>query len=115
MNSNDIEVYSKHYSEESFWDKIIALAKKGGKSLIKKALVLFYSATDEDTPIWVKTVIYATLGYLILPLDGIPDVMPFVGFSDDLAAIVSAMKLIHNHIKPEHKQLADYRIKEWLG
>ncbi len=115
MNESDIQVYSKHYSENGFWSKISEIAKKSGKSIIKKALVLFYSATDDDTPIWVKTVIYATLGYLILPLDGIPDIMPFLGFSDDLAAIISAMKLIHNHIKPEHKLLADQKIAEWIN
>ncbi len=113
--SNDISEYSQHYSEISFWDKLKNITGKAGKSLIKKVLVLFYSATDKDTPMWAKGVIYAALGYFILPLDGIPDIMPIFGFSDDLAAIISAMGMIHTHIKPSHKKAANEVINSWFN
>ena len=114
-SENKIMNYSEYYSETSFWDKIKKFSGKAGKSIIKKVLVLFYSAIDKDTPTWAKGVIYAALWYFILPLDGIPDIMPLFGFSDDLVAIVSAMTMIHAHIKPTHIEVADEKIKVWFN
>ncbi|HRP01662.1 MAG TPA: YkvA family protein [Candidatus Kapabacteria bacterium] len=94
--------HQKHYSDASFFKKINNVAKKIGKRLIHKALLLYYVAMDNDTPVWTKSLIFGVLGYFILPLDVIPDIAPFVGFSDDLAAIVSTISIIWNNIKPEH-------------
>lgn len=96
----------EYYSQESFRDKLMRYAKSIGKSLIEKVLILFYTATDSDTPASAKAVIYGALGYFILPLDAVPDIIPFVGFSDDLAAIVTALTMIAAHIKPQHKEKA---------
>lgn len=112
--TDNIVVYQKNYNEKSFWKKIKKYAKIAGVGLVKKALVLFYSSVDDDTPIWVKSVIYAALGYFIFPIDGIPDIVPFLGFSDDLTAIVSAMTMIHAHIKTIHIEKADKKINEWF-
>jgi uncharacterized membrane protein YkvA (DUF1232 family) len=78
-------------------------------------LVLFYVATDQDTPGWAKTVIYGALGYFILPLDAIPDLIPLTGFSDDLGAIVSAMSVIGAHLKAEHVEKANATTESLFG
>ena len=102
------------YSETGFWKKVLDFSSKAGKSLIKKVLLLFYVLKDDDTPPWAKTVIYGALGYFILPLDGIPDFIPYIGFSDDLTAIVTALTLVSSHIKKEHKQKADEKLNNWF-
>lgn len=79
--------YGKEYHEESFWRKIRKHAIAAGKSIIRMALVLHYCLQDSDTPPWAKAVILGALGYFILPLDGIPDFTPVVGFSDDFGAL----------------------------
>lgn len=66
---------------------------------------------DEDTPIWAKTTIMGALGYFISPLDAIPDITPFVGYSDDLGILVAA---VATHIKDEHVEKAKETLKKWF-
>ena len=42
-----------------------------------------------------------------MPIDAIPDFIPFTGFADDLAVLLLATALVVIHIKPEHKKMAE--------
>jgi len=107
--------YSKNYSEEGLWEKISQFAKSAGKEVIEKALILYFAASDPDTPKKAKAIIFSALGYFILPLDAIPDFTPVLGFSDDLGAIALALATVAAHIKPEHKEKAKRKVSEWFG
>ena len=87
FTSKDLVKYKDHYSEKAFWDKIRRIASKAGAKVVYYALVLFYTLTDPDTPLKYKTVIAGALGYLILPVDVLPDILPFAGLADDWAAL----------------------------
>lgn len=109
-----IDAYSKKYSESSFWNKIKNYARSAGKEVIEKALILYFCLKDPDTPSWAKSVIIGTLGYFILPMDAIPDLTPFIGFSDDLGALAAALGIVSFHIKKEHKEKAKEKMNEWF-
>jgi uncharacterized membrane protein YkvA (DUF1232 family) len=70
------------------------------------ALILFYCLKDRDTPAWARGVIVGALGYLILPTDLIPDMIPGAGYGDDWGAIVAALGTVAAYIKDEHKAKA---------
>lgn len=61
---------------------------------------------DGETPAWAKGVIVGALGYLIFPIDLIPDVIPGVGFTDDWGVLLGAIATVATHIKEEHKRAA---------
>lgn len=107
--------YSNNYSEEGLWDKLSQFAKSAGRELVEKALILYFAASDPDTPKKAKAIIFSALGYFILPLDAIPDITPILGFSDDLGAIALALATVAAHIKPEHREKADQKVAEWFG
>ena len=86
--------YQKEYSDESFWDKVKNFAKKAGCEVIGKVVLLYNVAKDPDTPMTAKGLIYGALGYFIMPLDAVPDITPFVGFSDDLTALVTVITML---------------------
>ncbi len=106
--------YSKKYSESSFWTKIKKYAKSAGKEVIEKALILYFCLKDPDTPAWAKSVIIGTLGYFILPMDSIPDLTPFIGFSDDLGALAAALGIVGFHIKNVHREMAKDKMDDWF-
>lgn len=98
--------YAEAYSESRFKSKLARYALLAGQTLVEKALTLFYALRDPDTPIRAKMIIIAALGYFIVPLDAIPDIIPGAGFSDDLGALAVAITLIATHVKPEHTERA---------
>jgi len=105
----------KHYSSDGFWTKVKEVAKKAGTKVIYAALVLYYTATADSTPMAKKSIIYGALGYFILPIDLIPDVIPVVGFSDDLAALIAAATAVSSSITPAIKEEAKAKLEDWFG
>ena len=109
------EDYAKHYTEESFWQKTRKVAALLGRKGLKAAFTLFYCLQDKETPKWAKSVILGALGYLILPLDAIPDFIPGAGFADDLGALVAALSTVAAYIKDEHKRRAVEQVELLIG
>jgi uncharacterized membrane protein YkvA (DUF1232 family) len=71
-----------------------------------EVLAAWFCATDTKTPLKVKGTLFGALAYFILPFDIIPDVILGLGFTDDLAVLVTAMTLVRNHISQEHRDRA---------
>lgn len=112
---NELEKYSKHFSVEDFWKKLAKFAKKAGSKVIYVALLLYYVMTSDNVPQGDKLKIAGALGYLILPIDLIPDTIPVLGFTDDLAALLFAYNSVKVNVTPEMKEKAKEQLKEWFG
>jgi uncharacterized membrane protein YkvA (DUF1232 family) len=110
-----VDDYSEHFDEPSFWDKLKNHALTAGRRVVKIALTLYFCFRDPETPMQAKAVITSALGYFILPLDAIPDLTPVVGFADDLGALLLAAAVVAVHIKPEHRQQAEDKLRDWFG
>ena len=111
----DIEKYRDKYSEEGLWEKIRKNIAKIGVKVIYQALLLFYVAQSPHCPAKIKAGIIGALGYLISPLDLIPDFMPGIGFADDAAAIAAAVALAQVYINDEIRAQARAKIVDLLG
>ncbi len=112
--SNAIQV-SEEYSKVGFWKKLIRSTQKAGKAVISKALLLYYTLNDSDTPTKYKAIIYGALGYFITPLDAIPDFAPLIGYSDDLSIIVATLIAVSSFVKDSHKERAQELIEKLFG
>ena len=106
--------YAEYFSQRAFWDKLSRSAAAAGEKAVEMALVLYYCCRDPDTPAKARAVILGALGYLIFPLDAIPDFIPGVGFADDLAALVAALTLLLVHVKPAHRSRAREQVRRWF-
>lgn len=101
---------AEHLSERSFWAKAKRSAKTAGRAVLNPALTLYYAFNDADTPAWAKTVILGAVTYFVSPVDAIPDLVPVLGYSDDLVVLAGALATVGAHIKREHKE----RARQWL-
>jgi uncharacterized membrane protein YkvA (DUF1232 family) len=76
--------------------------------LIRQVRLAWRLMLDSRVPLWVKTIVPASLVYLISPVDFVPDVIPGLGQLDDLAVIVIGVKLFIELCPPaivrEHMQ-----------
>ena len=69
---------------------------------MEDVVAAYYCALDKETPLRVKGILFAALGYFILPADAIPDVIFGLGFTDDIAVLTAALAAVRAHIKPAH-------------
>ena len=119
MSSKDlvpvnIEQYGHHYNDRSFFSKLKKAALKAGRKVVYNALLLFYTLTDTTIPLRHKRIIIGVLGYFILPIDLIPDIIPGTGFVDDLLAILYAVKVISDSITPQIRAKAEAKCNEYF-
>ena len=112
---NERQGYGKEYSDAGFWDKLVGYAVIAGREVIEKALQLYYAAEDTNTPAWAKTVIYGALGYLIFPMDAVPDVTPMIGYVDDLGVLAAAIATVALYITDDVKRKAAQKLCDWFG
>ena len=102
-------------NDDTFWQKVRDHALRAGREVIEKALVLYYCLQDSRTPAWARATIVGALGYWILPMDAIPDLIPGAGYADDLGALAAAAATVSAHIKPEHKEKAQDQVDHLFG
>jgi uncharacterized membrane protein YkvA (DUF1232 family) len=74
--------------------------------LAEEFVAAYYCAFDRRTPRRVQAILLGALAYFILPFDFIPDMLPLIGFTDDAAVLVTAIKVVAAHITPEHREAA---------
>ncbi len=111
----DLTRYQRHFSEETFLQKVMKLAKKAGEKVVYLALILYYELADPDVPMRDKAILVGALGYLILPLDLIPDFIPIAGYADDFSALVAAYRMVRGNITENVKSNAAKKMSEWFG
>lgn len=114
-NERSLVPYGKHYSDEKLIDKILKVAKKAGVKVVYAALLLYYALMSEKFPSKEKAIILGALGYFIFPVDLIPDAVPLLGFTDDLLALVFAVRTVINHISPEVEEKAKATTRKLFG
>ncbi len=91
------------------------VARKAGSKLVYAVLLLYYVLQSPGVSRTDKTKICGALGYFLLPFDILPDILPLIGFTDDLTAVLWALHTVWKNITPEIKARAASRTREWFG
>lgn len=112
--NENLEKYGTNYSEPSLWKKIGKFAAKAGLKVIYYALILYYSLKSDKVSKKEKALIIGALGYFILPVDLVPDLIPGVGFADDAAALLVVIRSL-TCVDFEIKNQAKYKLREWFS
>ena len=81
-----------------------------GVKLTYSALLLFYAYNRAATPKWAKNIILGSLAYLVSPLDSIPDLTPFIGFTDDIGVLSFGLVTIACYIDEDVRAAAKDRV-----
>lgn len=99
-----------HMVDSGFWPKLRRLASR--LPFAEDLLAAWYASRDPKTPRKVKIGLTAALAYFILPIDTVPDWIAGLGFGDDLAVLVAAMKLAAEAIKDSHRAAAHAKLDQ---
>lgn len=109
------EDYAEKYDEASFWSKCKRYAGAIGRTGLEKAFTLYYATEHKNCSFAHKTAIYGALGYLLTPIDAIPDLTPLLGYTDDIGLIGTALVAVGSCIDDGVKYQAKDRVSRLLG
>jgi len=91
-----------------------ARIKTVGVKITYSALLLYYAYQRKDTPAWAKNIIIGSLAYLLSPFDAIPDLTPFIGFTDDLGVLSFGLVTIACYIDDTVRDNAKFRLHKFF-
>jgi len=106
--------YKHFFTENLFWIKIKKFTRAAGVKVSYSALLLYYTYRRKETPKWAKKIIIGALGYFVSPIDAIPDLTPFLGYTDDLSVMAFALTTLAFFVNQEVKDKAQTTLKRWF-
>ena len=110
----DFMSYKDKFTQSAFIDKISHVAKRAGAKMVYAALILYYTLESDKVALKDKAVILGALGYLISPLDVIPDAIPIAGLSDDLAVLIYVLHKVWGDVSEDVKDKAYSKLTKWF-
>jgi uncharacterized membrane protein YkvA (DUF1232 family) len=114
MELPDFMSYANKFSQSEFVEKISRIAKRAGSKLVYAALILYYTLQSDRISKTDKAIIIGALGYMISPLDVIPDAIPIAGLTDDFAVLIYVLKKVWTDIDPSIIEQAKEKLSKWF-
>lgn len=114
MNLPDFMSYSNKFTNSDFIEKISRIAKRAGAKLVYASLILYYTLQSDKVSVKDKAIIIGALGYLISPLDVIPDAIPIAGLGDDLAVLIYVLNKVWGDVSEDIKEKAKSKLSKWF-
>ena len=104
----------KKLKKKKLKSKLKKFATRAGSKVVYSVLLLYYAYRRKETPKWAKASILGSLAYFLSPLDFIPDLTPFLGFTDDLSILAMSLTTVGLYINKEVKNQAKDRLSKWF-
>lgn len=114
MEIPDLQKYKEKFSQQNFIEKIQRIAKRAGAKLVYIALILYYLMQSDKVSLKDKAIIIGALGYLISPIDVVPDAIPIAGLADDLAVLLYALGKVWSQVDDNLKDKAKEKLSKWF-
>lgn len=95
---------NERMTQTRFLPKLLKVA--GRIPFVDDLAASYYCATDTETPLKVKGVLFAALAYFVLPIDIVPDFIVGLGFSDDATVLATALGVVGAQIQERHRAAA---------
>jgi uncharacterized membrane protein YkvA (DUF1232 family) len=111
----NLEKYIPDYDPRRFWKKLRRTFRRLGAKAVYYALILYYAMQNPQVSRKDKGIILGALGYFLLPFDIVPDFIPGIGYTDDIAALSFAIYKVWRCITPLVKSEAEEKVYEWFG
>lgn len=114
MELPDFLQYKDRFTKNGFVEKISRIARRAGSKLVYAALLLYYTLESDKISLKDKAIIIGALGYLISPLDVIPDAIPIAGLGDDLAVLIYVLNKVWENVNEDVKAKSREKLLQWF-
>ena len=97
------------------WEKIHEYARKAGKAATRPLLLMYYVLKSKDTPSKDKMAVFASIAYLVLPIDLLSAKrLPIIGLLDEVTSVAVAIDRVAKHITPEIRAKVEETLQRWF-
>lgn len=111
----EFDKYKKQFSKEKLANKINKSFGSLGQKIIYSVLLMYNAFRNDETPSWAKNIIIGALGYFLSPIDVIPDLSPFLGYTDDLGILSFGLVTIACYINEEVRSKSVDQLRKFFG
>ncbi|HEY3424479.1 MAG TPA: DUF1232 domain-containing protein [Negativicutes bacterium] len=91
------------------------LVRKFLSKIVYIVLQLFYVMIKDKVPVRIKAMLAGAFIYFLAPVDLIPDVIPIIGYTDDITVWIAAFLTVAKYIDRGVQEQAQAKIKKWFG
>lgn len=97
------------------WNNICVWSHKVGRAATRPVLLLWYVMRSSETPRKDKLAIFASLAYLVLPIDILEAKrLPVIGWLDEIVSVAVMIQKMAKYITPEMQCRADEILDKWF-
>jgi len=110
-----MESFLAHFDGATFMKAAKSYLRSSGMQVVYAVLLLYFAYNKPGTPSWAKRIILGAFAYVLAPMDAIPDLSPFLGFTDDLGVLMFGIVSVAGHIDTSVKVEARDKLQDWFG
>ncbi len=85
-------------------------------AMVNRLRLVYRLLRDPRVPLFTKVIPFASLVYVILPVDFVPDVIPVLGQLDDLGVVLLAIEtfifMAPQNVVQEHRNAIEHETKQ---
>lgn len=113
-NKELVTDYAPKYDENNVLTKCVKGIKLVGMGAAKLLAILYVVAKSPLVPTGYKALAVGALAYFGIPVDAIPDILPMIGYSDDIAVMGSAVAAIAHCLNAPILAEVNEKLIEWF-
>ena len=93
------------------WSRIVRQGGTMGQQAVYSAMLMFYAFRRRELPLYARSIVIGTFGYFLTVFDAVPDLMPLIGYTDDLGVLSFGLVTIAAYINDEVRMKARKAVK----
>lgn len=99
----------------ALWEGIQKWALKMGRAATRPVLIMWYVMRSKDTPRKAKWAIFASLAYLILPIDFLDSKrIPILGWLDEVVSLTVLIREMAKYVNLEIEAQTENQLDKWF-
>lgn len=89
--------------------------RRMGQQAVYSVLLMTHAYRNKEVPPWAKRIIIGSLGYVLAPIDAVPDLSPIIGYTDDIGVLSFGLVTIASYINQDVRIAARRDVKRLFG
>lgn len=103
------------FDNNLLWNNLHVWSYKVGRATTRPVLLLWFIMRNPQTPSKDKLAIFASVAYLILPIDILnAKRLPIIGWFDEVTSLAVLVQKMSKHITPEIEARTDEKLDKWF-